>query len=36
VDFGYSERPVTDFGPDRTISSFKQLPMSVAAVAQNI
>ena len=36
VDFGYSERPVTDFGPDRTISSFAQLPMSVAAVAQNI
>jgi phosphoglycolate phosphatase len=36
VDFGYSERPVTDFEPDRTISSFAQLPMSVAAVAQNI
>ena len=36
VDFGYSERPVTDFGPDRTISSFAQLPTSVAAVSQNI
>ena len=36
VDFGYSERPVADFGPDRTISSFAQLPMSVAALAQNI
>ena len=36
VDFGYSERPVAEFGPDRTISSFAQLPMSVAAVAQNI
>lgn len=35
VDFGYSERPVAEFGPDRTISSFAQLPMSVAAVAQN-
>jgi phosphoglycolate phosphatase len=36
VDFGYSKRPVADFGPDRTISSFAQLPMSVAALAQNI
>ena len=36
VDFGYSEPPVADFGPDRTISSFAQLPMSVAALAQNI
>jgi phosphoglycolate phosphatase len=36
VDFGYSERPVAEFGPDRTISSFAQLPMSIAAVAQNI
>ena len=36
VDFGYSERPVAEFGPDRTISSFAQLPMSIAAVTQNI
>jgi len=36
VDFGYSERPVAEFGPDRTISSFAQLLMSVASVAQNI
>jgi phosphoglycolate phosphatase len=36
VNFGYSERAVADFGPERTISSFAQLPMSVAALAQNI
>jgi phosphoglycolate phosphatase len=36
VDFGYSERPVAEFGPDRTISNFAQLLMSVGAVAQNI
>jgi phosphoglycolate phosphatase len=32
VDFGYSERPVADFGPDRTISHFAQLPASINAV----
>jgi phosphoglycolate phosphatase len=36
VDFGYSERPVADFGPDQTISSFAQLPTSIADVSQNI
>ena len=36
VDFGYSDRPVADFKPDRTISSFAQLPMSVAALVQNV
>ena len=36
VDFGYSGRPVAEFGPNQTISGFAQLPMSVAAVAQNI
>ena len=36
VDFGYSERPIADFGPDQIISSFAQLPTSVAAVSQNI
>jgi phosphoglycolate phosphatase len=35
-DFGYSERPAAEFGPDRTISNFAQLLMSVGAVAQNI
>ena len=33
VDFGYSERPVAEFGPDRTISHFAQLPASIAAVS---
>jgi phosphoglycolate phosphatase len=32
VDFGYSERPVSEFGPDRIISHFAQLPESVAAI----
>src|SRR5665647_610330 len=32
VDFGYSERPVAEFGPDRIISHFAQLPESVAAI----
>ena len=32
VDFGYSERPVADFGPDRVISHFAQLP---AAISRN-
>ena len=31
VDFGYSERPVAEFGPDRIISHFAQLPAAVAA-----
>ncbi|MEI9804600.1 MAG: HAD family hydrolase [Pseudolabrys sp.] len=31
VDFGYSERPVSEFGPDRVISHFEQLPKAVAA-----
>jgi phosphoglycolate phosphatase len=31
VDFGYSERPVAELGPDRIISHFAQLPDSVAA-----
>lgn len=32
VDFGYSERPVAEFGPDRIISHFAQLPESVTAI----
>ena len=36
VDFGYSERPIADYGPDQIVSSFAQLPTSVAAVSQNI
>ena len=36
VDFGYSERPVAEFGPDRTISHFAQLPASIAAILSAI
>jgi phosphoglycolate phosphatase len=30
VDFGYTERPVTELGPDRIISRFAQLPAAIA------
>jgi phosphoglycolate phosphatase len=30
VDFGYTERPVSDLGPDRIISRFAELPSAVA------
>jgi phosphoglycolate phosphatase len=33
VDFGYSERPVAEFGPDRTISHYAQLAASIAAIS---
>jgi phosphoglycolate phosphatase len=33
VDFGYSERPVADFGPDRIISHLAQLPAAVSAIS---
>ena len=29
VDFGYTDRPVTELGPDRIISRFDQLPAAV-------
>ena len=32
VDFGYSERPVAEFGPDRIISRFAQLPSAITAI----
>jgi phosphoglycolate phosphatase len=32
VDFGYSETPVSELGPDSVISSFAQLPRSIAAI----
>jgi phosphoglycolate phosphatase len=32
VDFGYSDRPVSEFGPDRIISRFAQLPAAVAEI----
>jgi phosphoglycolate phosphatase len=30
VDFGYTDRPVSEFGPDRIISRFAELPSAVA------
>jgi phosphoglycolate phosphatase len=32
VDFGYTDRPVTELGPDRVISRFSQLPAAIAAL----
>jgi phosphoglycolate phosphatase len=29
VDFGYSEKPVADYAPDRIIGHFSQLPAAV-------
>jgi phosphoglycolate phosphatase len=33
VDFGYSEAPVAEYGPDRVISHFAQLPAEIAAIS---
>ncbi len=30
VDFGYTDRPVAELGPDRVISRFAQLPAAIA------
>ncbi len=32
VEFGYSERPVAEFGPDRIISQFAQLPAAIGTI----
>jgi phosphoglycolate phosphatase len=32
VDFGYSDRPVAEYGPDRLISHYSELPEAVAAI----
>ena len=32
VDFGYTDRPVSDFAPDRVIGHFEALPDAVAAL----
>jgi phosphoglycolate phosphatase len=32
VDFGYTERPVAEFDPDRIISRFAELPAAVAGL----
>src|SRR5690242_1588372 len=36
VDFGYSERPIAESGPDRIISHFSELPVSVAAISSGV
>jgi phosphoglycolate phosphatase len=33
VDFGYSERPVAEFEPDRIISHFAELPEAIGAIS---
>jgi phosphoglycolate phosphatase len=33
VNFGYSERPVSELGPDRIISHFAQLRSAIAAIS---
>lgn len=33
VDFGYSDRPVSEYGPDRIISHYAQLPAAIAALS---
>ena len=33
VDFGYSERPVSEYSPDRLISHFAQLPDQIAGIS---
>jgi phosphoglycolate phosphatase len=32
VDFGYTEKPVSEFAPDRIISNFSQLPMCISEI----
>ena len=34
VDFGYTERPIAEFQPDRIISHFTELPSALAALLQ--
>ena len=33
VDFGYSARPISEYGPDRIISHFAQLPDQIAGIS---
>ncbi len=33
VDFGYSEKPVAEYKPDRLISHFAQLPSEIAGIS---
>jgi phosphoglycolate phosphatase len=34
VDFGYSETPIGELGPDRLVSSFEALPQAILALRQ--
>lgn len=36
VDFGYTDRPVTELGPDRVIGHFAQLQSAIAAISPAI
>ena len=36
VNFGYSERPIAEFNPDRVISHFSELPGAITAVTSVI
>ena len=36
VDFGYNERSIAEFGPDRIISHFSELPVSMAAISSGL
>ncbi len=36
VDFGYSDRPISEFSPDRIISHFAQLQSAIAAISPAI
>jgi phosphoglycolate phosphatase len=36
VDFGYSERPVAELGPDRIIGHFRELPAAVRALTARV
>jgi phosphoglycolate phosphatase len=33
VDFGYSDRPISEYAPDRVISRFAQLPEMIASIS---
>jgi phosphoglycolate phosphatase len=33
VDFGYSDRPISEYGPDRIISHYAQLSAAIAALS---
>ena len=36
VEFGYSERPIAEFGPDQVIGHFSDLPNAIALVSPGV